>query len=91
MTDDSEQTDTNAAAWRDRAAYHEDRAAQERVLAVSARSDAAYIAHRVLGERHLQLAATAGLVAGMPDAEPSQSSSLEQTGELIRKSYGDVE
>jgi hypothetical protein len=91
MTDDSEQTDTNAAAWRDRAAYHEDRAAQERVLAVSARSDAAYIAHRVLGERHLQLAATAGLVAGMPDTEPPQSSSLEQTGELIRKSYGDVE
>jgi hypothetical protein len=91
MTDDIEQTDTNAAAWREPAAYHGDRVAQERVLAVSARSDAAYIAHRVLGERHLQLAATAGLVAGMPDTEPSQSSSLEQTGELIRKSYGDVE
>jgi hypothetical protein len=90
MTDDIAQTDTNAAAWRDRATYHEDRAAQERVLAVSARSDAAYTAHRILSERHLQLAATAELVADMPDAEPPLSSSLEQTGDLIRRSYGDA-
>ena len=54
------------------------------------RSDAAYTAHRVLSERHLQLAATAELVADMPDAEPPQSSSLEQTGDLIRRSYGDA-
>jgi hypothetical protein len=90
MSNDIEQTDANAAAWRDRVAYHEERAAQERVLAVSARSDAAYAAHLALSERHLHLAATAELVADMPDAEAPQSSSLEQTGELIRRSYGTV-
>ncbi len=90
MTGDTQQTDANAAAWRDRVAYHEERAAQERLLAVSARTEAAHAAHRALSERHLHLAATAELVADMPDAEAPQSSSFEQTGELIRRSYGNV-
>lgn len=90
MTGNIEQTDANAAAWRAQVSYHEGRAAQERVLAVSARTEAAYAAHLALSERHLHLAATAELVADMPDAEAPQSSSLEQTGELIRRSYGDV-
>ena len=47
-------------------------------------------AHRLLGEHHLQLAASAALVADMPDAEMPQSLSLQHTGWLMRKSYGDV-
>ena len=44
-------------------------------------------AHRVLSEHHLKLAASADLVATMPDAEPPQSSALQHTGWLMRESY----
>ena len=90
MAGDIEHTDPNVAAWRAQVMYHEDRAAQELVLAVSARTEAAYAAHLALSERHLHLAATAELVADMPDAEAPHSSSLEQTGVLIRRSYGEI-
>ena len=80
----------NAQAWQARVLYHQDRAAQETALARRSRTEAGRAAHRLLGEHHLQLAASAALVADMPDAEMPQSLSLQHTGWLMRKSYGDV-
>ncbi|MES3151424.1 hypothetical protein [Sphingomonas faeni] len=80
----------NVRAWRAQIAYHQKRAAQEKALARRSRSDASRKAHLVLHERHLQLAASATLVAGMPDATMPQCSALERTGWLMRQSYGVV-
>ena len=77
----------NLHAWRAQIAYHQKRAAQEKTLARRSRSDAGRDAHLMLRERHLQLAASALLVAEMPDAEMPQSSSLQHTGWLMRTSF----
>ena len=80
----------NAEAWRAQVQYHQDRAEQEKALARRSQSDAGRAAHLLLSENHLQLAASAELVADMPDAEPPQSSSLQHTSWLMRESYGDA-
>ncbi|MCP8890892.1 hypothetical protein [Sphingomonas faeni] len=89
MTDQGVTETENTQAWRAQVRYHQDRAAQEQVLARRSRSDAARTAHSVLREHHLQLAASAELVATMRDAEPPQSSALQHTGWLMRESYGE--
>lgn len=88
MTDPSLAETKCAQAWHAQVQYHEERAAQEQGLARRSRSETARTAHRVLSERHLQLAASAELAAGMAGAESPQSSSLQHTGWLMRKSYG---
>lgn len=77
-------------AWRAQVHYHQNRAAQERELARRSPSETARAAHRVLSDHHLKLAASADLVATMPDAEPPQSSALQHTGWLMRDSYGEM-
>lgn len=89
MNDDS-LPNASTQAWRAQVQYHQDRAAQEKVLARRSRSEAARAAHILLSQNHLQLAASAELVADMPDAELPQSSSLQHTGWLMRESYRDI-
>ena len=90
MTDQGLSETESTRAWRAQVDYHRDRAAQEQQLARRSQSETARTAHTLLSEHHLQLAESAELVASMADAEPPQSSSLEQTGDLIRRSYGDA-
>ena len=85
MTDD--QATTSTQAWQAQVAYHRDRAAQEQRLAGRSRTAAGRAAHQTLSDRHLQLAASAELVTDMPDAELPRSTSLHDTGRLIRESY----
>ncbi len=89
MTDHPSDTSASTQAWIEQAAYHRDRAMQERSLAARSPSDAARSAHLMLSERHLQLAASAELVVGMADPASPQSSSLHHTGALMRESYGE--
>ncbi|MES2421791.1 MAG: hypothetical protein V4595_10910 [Pseudomonadota bacterium] len=90
MTDQGLPETESARAWRAQVDYHRDRAAQEQRLARRAQSETARSAHHALSEHHLQLAASAELVADMADAEPPQSSALQHTGWLMRESYGDA-
>lgn len=80
----------NTQAWQAQVAYHRDRAAQEQRLASRSRTDAGRAAHQALSDRHLQLAASAELVTDMPDAELPRSTSLHDTGRLIRESYSEA-
>ncbi|KQN31492.1 hypothetical protein ASF00_01410 [Sphingomonas sp. Leaf34] len=89
MTDDHTETPTTADAWRDRVAYHRDRALQEKHLAERSKTARGRTAHLLLSDRHAQLMTSAEQVVGMADPEMPQSSSLRMTGWLIRQSYGD--
>ena len=88
MNDD--QAMTNTQAWQAQVAYHQGRAEQEARLADGAQTEAARDAHLLLSGRHRELAASAERVTDMPDAERPNISTLEQTGAIIRESYGDL-
>ncbi len=89
MTDDCTDPPATAAAWLDRVAYHRDRAIQETRLAECSKTAAGRTAHRLIGERHAQLMASAQHVVEMADPEMPHSSSLHVTGWLMRQSYSD--
>lgn len=80
---------TTAQAWRDRIAYHRERAVQEKLLAERSKTDAGRVAHHLLADRHAQMMASAELVMTMADPELPQSTSLHMTGWLMRQSYTD--
>jgi len=88
MTDNHAATRTQA--WQAQVAYHRSRAEQEQRLASRSRTDAGRAAHQALSERHLQLAASAELVTDMTDPEMPRSTSLHDTGRLIRESYSEA-
>lgn len=89
MTEDRDDTPASNQAWIERIAYHRGRAVQEKMLADQSRSTAARSAHLTLGERHVQLAVSAEMVAAMPDPASPQSSSLHDASRLMRESYGE--
>lgn len=81
---------TTAEAWQQRADYHRNRAAQEQLLAARSKTEAGLAAHRLLGDRHLQMMTSAEHVMAMTDPEMPQNSSLHMTGWLMRQCYSDA-